>query len=376
MAESGLWADGVGCANSRPSPSIRSPISLIASVLCVNLEFDSGVVTETELEIVGDSLDDVLIELYKALLVTNGRNEGGTRGPTKELLGVTLRIENPRARLSRSEDRGKPFSALGELLWYLSGSDRLDFIEPYVPRYKEDAVDGLLPGAYGPRLFAKGGSIDQIASITNLLRAKPGSRRAVIQLFDAEDVAVPKTEIPCTTTLQFHLRDGGLHMSVTMRSNDAYFGLPHDVFCFTMLQEMMTVRLGVDLGCYIHHAGSMHVYDNYVEAMQDYVNEGYQRPYAMPPMPAGDPFEVVTRLLEAEDLIRKGKPVTAGEFIGDPYWADIIRLIQVFWASGQGDRLDELTKQFCHSGYVAYLDGRRQMRIRSPRLRQAEGGNG
>jgi hypothetical protein len=33
---------------------------------------------------------------------------------------------------------------------------------------------------------------------------------------------------------------------------------------------------------------------------------------AMPPMPAGDPFEIVTRLLEAEDLIRKGKPVTAG----------------------------------------------------------------
>lgn len=141
---------------------------------------NSDVVMGIQLEIGGDSLDDVLIELYKALLATNGRNEGGTRGPTKELLGVTLRIENPRARLSRSEDRGKPFSALGELLWYLSGSDRLDFIEPYVPRYKEDAVDGVLPGAYGPRLLAKGGSINQIANITNLLRAKPGSRRAVI----------------------------------------------------------------------------------------------------------------------------------------------------------------------------------------------------
>lgn len=160
-----------------------------------------------------------------------------------------------------------------------------------------------------------------------------------------------------------------------MRSNDAYFGLPHDVFCFTMLQEMMCGRLGVHLGCYIHHAGSMHVYDQYVEAMQEYVNEGYQRPNAMPPMPAGDPFEIVARLLEAEDLIKQGNSVKAEEFIGDPYWADIIRLVQVFWASGQGDWLDELKKQFVHSVYLSYLDGRRQMMIRSPKTREADGGN-
>lgn len=108
---------------------------------------------------IGDTLDDVLIELYKALLMAKGCNKGGTRGPNREMLGVTLRITNPRARLSRSEDRGKPFSAVGELLWYLSGSDRLDFIEPYIKRYREDAVDGVLPGAYGPRLFALRGSI-------------------------------------------------------------------------------------------------------------------------------------------------------------------------------------------------------------------------
>jgi thymidylate synthase len=226
------------------------------------------------LEIVGESFDDVLIDLYEALLATDERNEGGTRGPTKELLGVTLRIGNPRARLSRSEDRGKLFSALGELLWYLSGSDQLDFIEPYISEYKKDAVDGVLPGAYGPRLFAKCGSFNQLDNVIELLRRKPGSRRAVVQLFDAEDIAVHKSEIPCTTTFQFHLREHGLHMSVSMRSNDAYRGLPHDVFCFTMLQEMMARRLSAEPGTYIHHVGSMHVYDENVEAMRDYVVMG------------------------------------------------------------------------------------------------------
>jgi thymidylate synthase len=319
-------------------------------------------------EIPGAGLDDVLIELYKALLATDARNEG-TRGSTKELLGVTLRIANPLARLSRSEDRGKPFSALGELLWYLSGSDHLDFIEPYVPRYKDDAVDGILPGAYGPRLFAKGGTIDQISNVTQVLIGNSGSRRAVVQLFDADDIIVRKKEIPCTTTLQFHLRDGNLHMSVAMRSNDAYFGVPHDVFCFTMLQEMMARRLGANLGSYIHHVGSMHVYDEFVEAMRKYVEEGYQRASPMPAMPAGEPFKLVPMLLAAEDLISHGDPITISDFTSESYWADIIRLVQAFWASGQHDRLDQLKTEFSYRGYSTYIDGRRDTKPRALRTR-------
>ena len=102
------------------------------------------------MEIVGQSLDDALIELYQEL-PRQGHLNVGSRGTNTELLGVTIRIENPRARLSRSEDRGKLFSAIGELLWYLSGSDKLCFIQPYINAYKNDAEDGILAGAYGPR---------------------------------------------------------------------------------------------------------------------------------------------------------------------------------------------------------------------------------
>jgi thymidylate synthase len=186
------------------------------------------------MEIQGDCLDHVLHRLYQELL-QNGQPHTGSRGNTLELIGVAIGILKPRARISRSENRGRPFSALGELLWYLSGSDKLEFIEPYIPQYTKDAVDGKIQGAYGPRLLAMRGKIDQLASIERLLIEKPGSRRAVIQLFNAEDIATHHEEVPCTTTLQFHMRRGFLHMSVTMRSNDAYLGLPHDVFCFTML---------------------------------------------------------------------------------------------------------------------------------------------
>lgn len=65
-----------------------------------------------------DGLDGALWRLYKAIkaIKAEGRaHGGGTRGASRELLGVSLRILKPRARISRSENRGKPFSAIGEL---------------------------------------------------------------------------------------------------------------------------------------------------------------------------------------------------------------------------------------------------------------------
>jgi thymidylate synthase len=323
------------------------------------------------MEIVGDSLDAILIQLYGQLSKSPNRNKG-TRGDTVEFLGVSLRLSAPRARISRSENRGKPFSALGELLWYLAGSDKLDFIQPYVGEYKKDADDGVLYGAYGPRLFAMRGNVDQLQSVAALLKDKPGSRRAVVQLFNAEDIASEHKEIPCTTTLQFHRRDGQLHLSVTLRSNDAYWGLPHDVFCFTMIQEMMARRLGVELGEYYQYVGSMHVYVDHLDKIGEYLAEGHQKPAAMPPMPVGDPFTLVQELLRTEDRIRHGEVVVADEVVADDYWADIVRLLQVFWADN-ADRLEELKAEFVNPMYRSYLEGRRYLKQRAPEARPEPG---
>ena len=313
------------------------------------------------MEIERESLDAVLYRLYGDLK-QHGQTNAGSRGNTIELLGVALRIVKPRARISRSENRGKPFSAIGELLWYLSGSDALTFIEPYVGAYRDDAVDGVIQGAYGPRFRSMRAGIDQFASIETLLAKKSGSRRAVIQLFNAEDIATDHKEIPCTTTLQFHLRGGLLHMSVTMRSNDAYWGLPHDVFCFTMLQEMMARRLGVELGEYYQYVGSMHVYEKHLGDLETYLQEGVQRTMEMPAMPSGNPFGLVDHLLSIEERLRRGNELDAQAEIADPYWADIIRLLQVFWAREHAPdhpgRLMELRAQLERSFYRAYVDGR------------------
>ena len=116
------------------------------------------------MEIVGESVDEVLIDAYGRIQAEGAPNVG-SRGKNKEVIGATLRIRHPRARLSRSADRGLPFSALGEFLWYLTGAGDADFITAYIPAYaNEVGRSGIINGAYGPRIFSRYG-LDQLEGV-------------------------------------------------------------------------------------------------------------------------------------------------------------------------------------------------------------------
>ena len=77
------------------------------------------------------TIDDVLHSVI-AKTIENGERIKASRGWTRELYGVLIELENPRARLSLTESRGKIFSCLGELFWYLSGSSSLEYIKHYL----------------------------------------------------------------------------------------------------------------------------------------------------------------------------------------------------------------------------------------------------
>lgn len=165
--------------------------------------------------------------------------------------------------------------------------------------------------------------------------------------------------MPCTTGLQFLLREGKLHLIANMRSNDAYLGLPHDVFCFTMLQEMVARILGVEVGGYWHSVASMHLYDKNRAATRRYLEEGFQRHVEMPPMPEGDPRPAIRRLFDAERLIRARERLDAGSLGLHPYWADLVRLLQIHFAQGNEARLDALRAELAHPGYRTFVEGQR-----------------
>ena len=198
-------------------------------------------------------------------------------------------------------------------------------------------------------------NINQFESVHKLLTKKPGTRRAVIQLFNAEDIVQYHKDVPCTTTLQFHLREDRLHLTATLRSNDAFWGLPHDVFCFTMLQEIMACQLSVGLGNYYQYIGSMHIYEDKFNAARNYIQEGHQKTIEMPPMPIGNPFPAIRKLLELEQDIRSRKELILANLHLDEYWKDIVRLLREFWTLRRRESTEYLIDDFHHVYYRSLL---------------------
>lgn len=303
------------------------------------------------------TIDDLLHEVYRELR-TQGSPLSATRGDTTELTAVALELSNPLARLSRSEARGKIFSCLGELCWYLAGDDSLAMIQPYVPAYKREAVRGRVLGAYGPRLFRPPAS-HQVRTVIDLLQKRPHSRRAVLQLYDADDLRRHEGDIPCTCTLQFLVRNCAVEMIAHMRSNDAVKGLTHDIFCFTMLQELVARTLGLGMGRYCHFVGSLHLYADDYATVDRFLAEGFQSTKShMTAMPDGDPWQFVKAFLEIEAGIRAGETIVDCTRERLPvYWQQLAMVLEYFHArsAGQRDRLELLRTKLSSTVFSSFV---------------------
>jgi thymidylate synthase len=249
----------------------------------------------------------------------------------------------------------------------MSGSNSLEFISYYLKDYGEYSDDKLtIHGAYGPRLFDKDG-IDQFSYVLERLKSNPNTRKAVIQLFDADDLAEEHSDVPCTCTLQFVSRSSKLHMHVNMRSNDAFTGLPHDVFSFTMIQEFMARILGLAPGHYYHTVGSLHLYTKDFPKVERFLSEGIQDDVPMPPMPESDPVAGLSALKEAEKVIRTTRniPLFAPEI--PAYWQDLIRLLAIFSSSSPRD-IVKIKNNMCSKTYEGFIRKRHMQRIRTTDL--------
>jgi thymidylate synthase len=128
--------------------------------------------------------------------------------------------------------------------------DRVGAFAPY-------ANDGIFWGAYGPRVAG------DVGGVVDVLRGDPGSRQAVITIFDSgRDLARPSVrDVPCTIALQYRVRGTELDAWTVMRSNDAWLGLPYDLGQFFLLQLAIADALDLEVGRYYHTVGSMHLYE-------------------------------------------------------------------------------------------------------------------
>lgn len=318
----------------------------------------------------GRYLDEILRELYKTLTASTDIFDA-TKGSGQDLLAPTIVLLDPRSRISSTAIRGRLISALGEFCWYMSGSDSRDFIEFYITDYPGE--DDPIQEAYGPRLMRVNQPScveSQLYRVIKRLERKPDTRRAVITILETGDLGQGNTDAPCTVALQFIRRRERIHMVTMMRSNDAYLGFPHDVFCFTMIQELVARALGDRLGEYHHFTTSMHLYECDKDNATAYLAEGFQNPkFSMPAMPRGCQRANMEKFLVAEEKIRNGTITDAKQIKLPVYWKDL-SLILLRRADGKFKRgMKVLEKNFSNISNDYY----RNLFHRKPQFVETDG---
>lgn len=227
-------------------------------------------------------------EMYRHVLnelVTKGDIISPRGMKSYEITNMNLVLTKPRRRLLDSQVRKHSYTyASAEFLWYMVGTNRLDYIAHYLPRMADYSDDGeTLNSAYGYRIFGMHKDFpNQWLNVISLFNTDRDSRQGVITVNYQKDLDVPSKDVPCTLNLHFLIRENKLNLMVQMRSNDAYMGLIYDVFAFTLMLEKMLEDLkcykqfrDLELGTYVHKSGSMHLYDRNINGAYEVIQEDY-----------------------------------------------------------------------------------------------------
>jgi thymidylate synthase len=197
---------------------------------------------------------------------------------------VTVTYEQPQECVLFNPARDcNPFFHLFEALWMLAGRNDVAPLLEFNPRMTEFSDDGETQNdAYGYRWqistcftteFDQRGHqpyrVNQLSEILRHLKQNPGSRRAVLQMWNVEDdlLKVDNSKaVCCNTHVYFALRDDHqrvLDMTVCNRSNDLVWGmLGSNAVTFSLLQQYIACCLGVAVGRYHQFTNNLHVYES------------------------------------------------------------------------------------------------------------------
>ena len=190
--------------------------------------------------------------------------EGVDFADTKALFNVGFYITDPMDNKIINKERDwKLDYAKAEWKWYISEDrniSKLGEIYGKVPEiWKRMAdSDGNVNSNYGWQW----GRNDQIDMVIEMLKQNPNTRQACISIYDGKEISDYAFDTPCTYAIQFTIIHNRLDMCVTMRSNDLWYGFCNDQYQFSMLQDMIAIELGIELGVYYHFAHNMHLYNN------------------------------------------------------------------------------------------------------------------
>lgn len=203
----------------------------------------------------------------------------------REKLDYAFRVTNPTQEpiQTKSESRNVIIAdyTKKEAELYNSDSDLAkDYAKISTFWQKLANPNGTINSAYGKLIFSQWDQGDPSFDHGNVIRSPwewarfclvndHDTRQAILRFNRSKHLWDGNKDVVCTMYGIFHIRDGNLHLTMHMRSNDVFYGLVYDMpwFCslmYKMRDELSNVgskSINVGIGNYTHIVDSLHAYE-------------------------------------------------------------------------------------------------------------------
>ena len=227
-------------------------------------------------------------------VIANGTEKGDRTGTgTLSHFGAQLRFDLAEGFPLLTTKKVHFKSIAYELLWFLSGSTDVDYLQQNNVRiWNEWATAektalfnrpaGDLGPVYGHQWRNYGASknddgshnkaynddgVDQISELVEQIKSNPNSRRLIVSGWnpsEANQVALP----PCHTLFQFFVADNKLSCQLYQRSADLFLGVPFNIASYALLTHMIAQVCDLEVGEFVWTGGDCHIYQNHREQVE------------------------------------------------------------------------------------------------------------
>ena len=210
------------------------------------------------------------LSLLDRILTTGVKKTDRTGTGTLSVFGNQMRFDLSEGFPLLTTKKLHLKSIIHELLWFLAGDTNVKYLQDNGVRIWNEWADenGELGPVYGHQWRSwpdyKGGTIDQISQVVDLIKNHPDSRRMLVSAWNPAEVdqmALP----PCHCLFQFYVADGKLSLQLYQRSADTFLGVPFNIASYALLCQMMAQVCGLQPGEFVHTTGDTHLYLNHVE---------------------------------------------------------------------------------------------------------------
>ena len=213
------------------------------------------------------------LTLLRRILDEGATKTDRTGTGTKSVFGHQMRFDLSEGFPLLTTKKLHLKSIIYELLWFLNGDTNVKYLQEHGVRIWNEWADenGDLGPVYGHQWRSwpnyKGGTIDQIQNVLDMIKNHPDSRRMLVSAWnpaEVDEMALP----PCHCLFQFYVADGRLSLQLYQRSADTFLGVPFNIASYALLLLMMAQVTGLQPGEFIHTTGDTHLYLNHLEQAQ------------------------------------------------------------------------------------------------------------